>query len=191
MALETEIKFVDADLNRVRETLQVLGAERKGRWFERNLVFDDWKRTLRDKGVLLRLRQDRAAVLTLKQPPGVETEGVKTFVESETIVQDFDAMREILEGLGYAVAFRYEKVREEWTRGDVHICLDELPFGKFVELEGDRELIMALAGELRLSLDTSSTATYHELNRIWRQEHKLPMDESFVFDSPPEITEDI
>lgn len=187
MALETEIKFVDANLDRVRETLQVLGAERKGRWFERNLVFDDTGRTLRDRGVLLRLRRDRAAVLTLKQPPEVEAEGVKTFVESETIVQDFDVMRDILEGLGYIVAFRYEKVREEWVYEGVHICLDNLPFGRFVELEGDREEILDLAEELRLSLDTSSTATYHELNRIHRQENSLPPDESFVFDAPPDV----
>ncbi|MFW5734730.1 MAG: class IV adenylate cyclase [Oceanidesulfovibrio sp.] len=186
MALEMEIKFLDADFDRVRETLQGLGAERKGRWFERNLVFDDAKRTLRQKGVLLRLRQDRAAVLTLKQPPERKTEGVKTYVESETRVEDFESTRDVLEGLGYTVAFRYEKIREEWTRGGVNICLDELPFGRFVELEGNREAILALAEELSLPLDTSSTATYHELNRVRRQENKLPPDESFVFETKPD-----
>lgn len=187
MPLETEIKFKGADFDRVRTILLALSAERKGRWLERNLVFDDVDRSLRDKSVLLRLRQDRNAVLTLKQPPAKESPDVKVFHEHETIVQDFDAMRTILEGLGYAVAFRYEKVREEWVLDGVHICLDELPFGRFVELEGERVAILALAREMGLPLDTSTTATYHALNQSWRKQEGLAADENFVFDSPPDV----
>ncbi|QJT08282.1 class IV adenylate cyclase [Oceanidesulfovibrio marinus] len=187
MALETEIKFKGADFDRVRTILLALSAERKGRWMERNLVFDDADRSLRRKGVLLRLRQDRNSVLTLKQPPAEEQEDVKVFHEHETIVQDFEAMRAILGGLGYTVAFRYEKVREEWAAGEVHVCLDEMPFGQFVELEGERVAILALARELGLSLDTSTTATYHALNQAWREEEGLAPDENFVFESPPDV----
>ncbi|GFM38400.1 class IV adenylate cyclase [Desulfovibrio psychrotolerans] len=190
MAHETELKFIDADFSSLRKCLAGLGAKSLGRHVERNMVFDTPERTLRQAHTLLRLRsqqwKDRqATLLTLKCPPSAPVpQDVKVYDERETAVDDFNAMRSVLEGLGYGVAFLYEKLREEWRLPGVEICLDTMPFGHVVELEGERDAILACARQLGLSMDKASRATYHELNRQWRLAEGLAPDESFCF--PPQ-----
>jgi adenylate cyclase class 2 len=62
------------------------------------------------------------------------------------------------------------------------VCLDRLPFGRFVEIEGEREAIFRTARELGLDLDSATTETYHALNRQAREQDGGKPSESFVFD---------
>lgn len=182
MPAETELKFPAADLVRVRQRLQNHGAEFLCRHFERNLVFDTPERELRQKGVLLRLREADGALLTLKRPPDSEgPAGFKVLEELETGVQDFQAMRQVLEALGYEAAFAYEKLREEWRLEQCLVCLDRLPFGDCVELEAEPQAMEACAPLLGLELEQGSTATYHELHCEYREAAGLAPDENFVF----------
>jgi len=181
MSDETELKFPGADLARVRRRLQSHGARFLWRNFERNLVFDTAGRELRDAGVLLRLRQTDVALLTVKRPPKVPRPGFKVQEEIQTEVQDFESMRSILELLGYGVAFAYEKLREEWRLEGCTVCLDRLPFGDCVELEGEPEAMEGCAPLLGLDLDEGSDATYHQLHREHRMAAGLDEEESFVF----------
>lgn len=107
---------------------------------------------------------------------------MKVCEETETDIADTKAMLAILAGLGYLPALRYEKIREKWSLSGCDVCLDTLPFGSFLEIEGGEADIKACAGKLNLSRDTSSTATYHDLNRLSREAKGLPPDDSFVFD---------
>lgn len=183
MALEIERKYLDVDHADLRRRLEALGAEPLGRWFESNEVYDDPARSLKGAGTLLRLREKQGrAVLTLKRRPDAPSPaGVKVYEEHETEVADAAALRAILAGLGYAPAFAYEKVREKWKLHGCAICLDALPFGDFLEIEGGPDAIEACAAALALAPETSSTATYHELNRLHREGAGLPPQESFTF----------
>jgi len=183
MALEMERKYLDVDHAALRARLKALGAEFLGRWFEANAVYDDSDRSLKAAGTLLRLREKQGRhVLTLKRrPDSASPEGVKVYEEHETEVADGGALRALLAGLGYAPAFAYEKVREKWRLEGCEICLDALPFGDFLEIEGDEAGIEACARALKLPPDKASAATYHELNRRRRESAGLPPEESFVF----------
>ena len=188
MPLEIEVKFLDVDHAALRERLAGLEAHYVGRWFEANIVFDDAQRSLKATGTLLRLREKSGhVVLTLKRAVG-DTATVnakvnaKIYDETEIDVADAASMRAILAGLGYTPALRYEKIREKWTLLGCEVCLDTLPFGDFVEIEGDEEDISACAKALALPRDKASTATYHDLNRQARETSGAPPDESFVFD---------
>lgn len=189
MALEIERKYLDVDHADLRRRLEALGAEPLGRWFESNEVYDDPARRLKAEGTLLRLREKQGrVVLTLKRvPEAPAAAGVKTYEEHETGVADGLALRAILTGLGYVPAFAYEKIREKWRLRGCAICLDTLPYGSFLEIEGPEADIEACAGDLALSPDTASTATYHELNRLHRERNALPPRESFTF--PPQQAE--
>ncbi|MFO7596945.1 MAG: class IV adenylate cyclase [Desulfocurvibacter africanus] len=194
MALETELKFCKPDFERVHENLSRLGADFQFRALERNLVLDDVDSSLRHRGMLLRLRQvDHRFVLTFKRPPtgqaGKSSDApcratvAKVLEEIETSVTDFQAMQCILEALGYRPAFTYEKVREKWLLDNAVICLDRLPFGRFVEIEAEEPEILRLAADLGLDAGCATSENYHELNRCHRQAAGLPPEDSFVFSS--------
>ncbi|MGE4422677.1 MAG: class IV adenylate cyclase [Pseudodesulfovibrio sp.] len=184
MALECELKYLEADLADLADRLRRAGAGTSGRYFEANTVFDRPDRSLKRDGILLRLREKQGrSVLTVKRPPEApEPSALKVFEEIETGVEDGAAMAEALVALGFAPAFRYEKVREKWRYMDCTICLDRLPFGDFVEIEGDEARVLACAAELGLNAACTTKATYHGLNIEYRVSKGLEPDENFVFE---------
>jgi len=182
MGLELEAKFAVPSLDPLRRTLRSMGAEPLGRRFERNAVFDTPAREMLARGELLRLRQTDKAKLTFKRPSGRPAPaGVKAMDEVETVVADFEAMRRVLAGLGYQEALWYEKFREQWRLPHAVVCLDDLPFGCFVEIEGEPEAIAEVAGRLGLDMARAKADTYHTLFRQHLLAHGLPPQDSFTF----------
>lgn len=190
MPLECELKYIDVNLPELSRRLEAAEGECLGRYFESNLVFDGPKRSLKDRGVLLRLREKHGqAVLTVKRPPenGKES-SLKVFEEIETGVDDFASMKIALETIGFSVAFAYEKIREKWKFEGCVICLDSLPFGDYVEIEGTEESVPACANSLGLGDAATSKMTYHALNIEYRRKNGLEPNESFVFDKDRRAT---
>lgn len=182
MARELEAKFAVDCLAPIRAMLNTVGAVVKNCRFERNAVFDTPTRELRAKGELLRLRQTDKVVLTWKQPSSHPAPtGVKVMDEVETQVADFEAMRDILHGLGYVEALWYEKLREQWRLADALVCLDVLPFGEFIEIEGEPEAIAKAADCLGLDMGKAKALTYHDLYQGHLKRLGLPPQDSFIF----------
>lgn len=182
MPIEREIKIVGADFDALRRTLQASGADFQRRVFERNELFDDAAGSLRASGRLLRLRRDGRALLTYKEPAPGEPGGAKVRREVQTLVDDPDAVRGILAGLGLEPALAYEKFRETWRLGHSDICLDWLPFGRFVELEGPADELETLPARLGLDGLEQSGASYHDLNDRARLAAGLPPGGGFAFE---------
>ena len=152
---ETEVKFYVKDLKRVEERIRALGARSiQARVYEVNLRFDLLDGSLRQSGKVLRLRQDDRARLTYKGP-SQRSDGVLSRVEFETALDDFEDGRKILEALGYFPIATYEKYRSTYELGELHIMLDELPYGDFVEIEGPGVPALQKASE-ELGLDFSA-----------------------------------
>src|ERR1700730_5083111 len=135
--LEREIKLRADDLEKLRERLGELEAERVGpAAFEDNVIMDRDGELLAE-GKILRLRNDGVhAHMTFKGPMRMEGK-LKIREEHEIGVESADEARALFERLGYAVVRRYQKVREEWQLGGVTIALDHTPIGDFAEFEGD------------------------------------------------------
>jgi adenylate cyclase, class 2 len=175
--LETEVKFLLNNLPTLRERLLAAGAQlHKARVFERNVRFDTADSTLLSQNSLLRLRQDTAIRLTLKTPPETaeQSQQVKVMQELEVSVSDFDTMSQILTRLGYAPVQVYEKYRETFTLDGIEIVLDELPYGDFIELEGDEAAIRQLADRLGLDWDKRILTNYLALMAQLHAHHNLP-----------------
>lgn len=184
MALETELKYINADHDKIRSVLQINGGKKLTRHYERNMVLDDNGRTLYKRSALLRVRQADKITMTVKRIPTSIKEGAaKVYIEHETEVSSFEETISALEVLGYSPVFKYEKIREEWLFCECHICLDTLPFGNFIEIEGEEDRILFCAEQLGLASKDSCKKTYHELNRDMREAKGLPKDENFVFTS--------
>jgi adenylate cyclase class 2 len=161
---EIEAKFYVRDLEQIRAYLQSLNARLiQARVLEKNIRFDLPDASLRAGGRVLRLRHDTKARLTYKGS-NKNTRGVLSREEIEFVVEDFEKARKFLEALGYQQVFYYEKYRTTYALDKTLIMLDELPYGNFVEIEGEtEETIRVLSERLDLNWDATIERSYSVL----------------------------
>lgn len=172
---EIEAKFYVQNLPQVQAHLIQGGARLiHDRVLETNLRFDLPGAGLRAEGSVLRLRRDSETRLTYKSA-SEEHQGILSRTEIELVVDDFEKAQLLLEALGYHIIFVYEKYRTTFLLDDVHIMLDELPYGAFIEIEGDGlETIRAAADRLDLIWQDAIAASYHTLfNRLCAAKPRL------------------
>lgn len=149
---ETELKLYVTDLQVVEQRLNAAGATLKTpRVYETNVRYDDDDNTLQQARQVLRLRRDQRVRLTFKDESGERNEsGVSSRYEAEVDVSDFDAMQAILERLGFHAFMIYEKYRTTYALEGAEVTLDEMPYGSFVEIEGDEAAIDRVVERLNL-----------------------------------------
>jgi len=172
-ALEIEVKFYLENIESVREQLLQTGAESQGRIFESNICFDDQHDSLFLNQSLLRLRKDRKITLTHKSKPHAGDSEFKVLKELEVEVSDFDMMLGILEALGYHRTLVYEKYRETLTIGQTKLCIDCMPFGDFLEIEGSKADIRRLADLVGMPWDRRIIDNYRSMFDIIKERMAL------------------
>ena len=147
--IEKEAKFYVRDLKKMEHLIKDFGGRVvQPRIFESNLRFDTHERKLSTSHQVLRLRQDTRARLTYKEPADPNSE-VSARLEYEVEIDNLTTARHILEVLGFEVITIYEKYRASYFLDEVEISLDEMPFGKFMEIEGaDTQHIQKMADKL-------------------------------------------
>lgn len=146
---ETEVKIHIPDLSDVEAKLQEFGAEMVvPRVFERNVRYENDAQTLTENGIVVRLREDNRVRLTYKSPKNI-SDGIISREELEVEVSDFAVMDVILGKLGYTPYMIYEKYRTTYEWQNTEIVLDEMPYGNFIEIEGeisDIEVVLSALG---------------------------------------------
>ncbi|MEJ2368324.1 MAG: class IV adenylate cyclase [Acidobacteriota bacterium] len=168
--MEIEVKVPVEDLAVLRTQVEKLAYPRtRERHFEANTLFDYPDRSLSASGCLIRVRETTDGALLTFKGRVVQHDRYKMRPECETNCDTPQAVKTILQNLGLRAFFRYEKYREEYKSEDVSVCLDELPFGSFLELEGTPEGIERVAAALGLDDKTfekrSYAAIYAEMRR--------------------------
>lgn len=176
--LEIELKFFISRLDRLRDRLAACGAVCiAARAFEHNVRYETADDRLRQARCLLRLRKDRQVTLTFKSPPPETDARFKIYRELEVGVDDFDTMDAILRALGFRRRQVYEKWRESWRLNGTTLCLDTMPFGDFLEIEGSPESIVKIVRELGLCWEKRILASYLGLFTRLREKEGLPFDD--------------
>jgi adenylate cyclase class 2 len=170
---EIEAKFAVQSLAAIETRLLALGAQlRVPRQMEFNLRYDTPDGHLSQTGQVLRLRRYDDMRLTYKGP-SKRSEGVLERTEIEIAISDFESGRLLIESLGYTPIFLYEKYRAIWQLQDSQVMLDEMPFGKFIEIESPSPAqVRQLAAQLGLNPHASIPASYQSLFervKIWRR----------------------
>jgi len=179
--LEIEVKFHIRDISTIRDRIITLGAESSGRIFETNICFEDSEKNLFKNRSLLRLRKDSRTRLTFKSLPHTKNQDknadFKILREQEVEVSDFAVMKSILESLGFHKEIVYEKWRETFVLNGVNLCIDEMPFGNFLEIEGEKEDIIEVAAKTGMAWDNRILINYLHMFEIIRQKFKLKFND--------------
>lgn len=163
MAQEIEAKFYVMRPDELRRRLKALEAKlTEPRILEVNIRFDTPQQEFQQSGRVLRLRQDSRVRLTYKDSDKIQS-GAMSRREIEFTVSDFDSAKEFLAALGYQVALTYEKYRTTYQMPGVEIMLDEMPYGNFVEIEGDEAQLRPTADKLRLKWEAAIQDSYSGL----------------------------
>jgi len=171
--LEREIKLRFESLDEARSAIEAAGATPLlGRRLQEDSLLDDETESLRRRGCALRIRcENGKSRITFKGP--IQPSSMKLRDEFETVVGDGALLLRIFEDLGFHVWFRYEKYREEYSREDVTVAIDETPVGVFVEVEGSEQGITSMAEALGRGPDDYVVDSYRSLFLKHRDAHGL------------------
>ena len=142
--VETEVKIAVTEPDAIRDLLGSRGFRQSVfRRFETNTLYDTPDGRLRQKSMLLRIREVGGECIITWKGPG--TAGAhKSRPEVETSAGSAEKLSRIFEEIGFQPTFRYEKFRTEFkTAPDAPgvVTLDETPIGNYLELEGPGEWI--------------------------------------------------
>jgi adenylate cyclase class 2 len=168
-SLEREVKLRFKSAEEARAAVERAGATPlRGRRLQEDCLLDNANEDLRARCCALRVRSEGGkSRLTFKGP--VQPSSMKLREEHETVAGDADVLLRILDELGYAPWFRYQKYREEFTLEDVIVAVDETPVGTFVELEGSESGITKVATLLERTPSDYVLDSYRTLFVAWER----------------------
>jgi predicted adenylyl cyclase CyaB len=167
-SIECELKFRVSGPNahkKLRELLRGRGAHLEGSYREENYRFNGPGASTRDTTLRLRvLDGGPRGFLTAKGPARFEGK-VKIREETEIAVSDAHATMDLLQQLGFQVAWSYPKRRAMWLLDGVAVTLDVLEFGWYVELEGPLSVLPEMSRSLGFDPDKAIRESYSVLAR--------------------------
>jgi adenylate cyclase class 2 len=174
---EIEIKFRFSDIRALTRRLRAAGFRLvTPRTHEMNTLYDLPGLALRMRGELLRLRKYGSQWVLTHKAKGA-TGRHKSRIETETRIDDGVKLDAILQALGFAPTFRYEKFRAEWSDGKGQVVVDETPVGNFGEIEGPARWIDQTAKALEIARSDYITQSYTELFFDWKKRSKSNAEE--------------
>jgi adenylate cyclase class 2 len=164
---EVEVKIRLADSGNIRRQILALGftvlVERS---LEDNWVLDFPDQILRSRRSLFRLREFAGKTILTYKAPSELSHQFKIREELETWIHDGPAFLRIMERLGMKITFRYQKFRTEFRvtgkspYSGILLTFDETPIGDFLEIEGEEDGILGVAGALGFSPADFITSSY-------------------------------
>lgn len=163
--LETEVKLRISSTQELAPRLASLGfREEVPAQAERSVLWDRGTE-LFDQGSALRTRVYADAAWITWKGPKIDDPMLKVRPEIETAVVDIAALEAILRALGYGPVLTMVKTRAIWRGHELVACLDETPFGCYLELEGGREAIASVMVQLGLGGELAEQRSYPTLFR--------------------------
>ena len=167
---EIEVKFLDIDIEDVRDRLTKAGARiDKPMRLMKRVVFDyPDQHLLREQDSWVRVRDEGDVVkLTFKKVIEKEFGGA---TEIEVEVSSYDDTIAIFKNIGMFAFSDQENYRESWLLGDVEIVIDEWPWlNPYIEVEGpSKEAVQEVAGRLGFDWDT---AVFGSISRAYRHQY--------------------
>jgi len=179
--LEHELKFEVKDINKIRDLLIRLDGKRK-RVYEKTIMFDNKEKLMQTTNgrVRVRIRKPGKSEFSYKRP--IYQKGMKTEIEYETEVEDWEALIAILKEMGFEPTTSYERYRTTYNIGGCKVTLDEYPFATFLEIEGESQKIQEVAKTLGFDPAKSIDKPCDTLYTEWRLKQGKPPKAHMLFD---------
>jgi adenylate cyclase class 2 len=141
MQAEIEVKFVDIDIDDVRQRLQKAGAtlEQPMRDMRRALIEEE-QHAAENSFIRIRDEGDKVTIAYKRHPKNFADATIDGAREIETTIGDFDAAVAIFAASGWHYTTYQESRRETWRLDDAEIVIDEWPWIKpYIEIEANSE----------------------------------------------------
>ncbi len=176
---EKEIKLKVNNYESLINSLRKCKAKNLGSAFERTIRFEKNNHGLENEGLFLRVRSGFKNIITLKEK--VENGNVHERKEFETEIGNVEIVREIINKLGFSKEMIMEKYRSKYNLEKTELCIDELPFGLFVEIEGNEKDIFETVKKLGLNEDDKILVTYWDLFEEYKKNTGKDLGENITF----------
>ena len=181
--IEKKYRLMPEQREALSHRLRQVGATLEGREFEVNTLYTGGNLDTRRQVLRVRRVNDEA-ILTYKERSSDSRSSIRQHREDETRVEDAAALGAILEALGYRPTLIYEKSRATWHIQGAEVVLDELPFGLFVEIEGEEKSINEVESLLNLENAEAEMATYPELTEKYGEKRGTLIEARFQMQLP-------
>lgn len=177
--IEVKIELTPEEFDNFTEGLDNFHLERTFGYFKED--FSNIK-----EGIFPRIKyvegEKKEIILTVKRKVKENTE----FFEREEMEvrvkeeENIENLRNILKSLGFSKEIIFEKKRKNIFKNGITISFDELPFGFFVEFEGEPEIIDRYLREFNLLNRPRIARAYLGLWEDYRKAHNVA-EENCVF----------
>lgn len=183
--IEKEIKLRIEDPVVLAIDLKKKGACFIGKAFQRTIRFDDRNASLASRGIALRVRSGLCNVVTVKRKLE-DAGGVSQREEYEAKAEDIEIFRNMFITLGFDCERIMEKYRMDFEFNSTLVSIDEMPFGMFVEIEGEEDKISETVNLLGLYGRERILGSYWDVFEEYKKEHGLAGDniefeKSYIF----------
>lgn len=180
MKPEIEAKFVDVDIDDIRQRLKDAGAElEQPMRLMRRVNIEE--QAHKDAGAWIRVR-DEGDKTTLTWKQGMKkSRTIDRIQELEVVVSSFDDTVKIFELAGWKPKTYQESKRETWKLGEVEILIDEWPWLEpMIEIEAsDEAAVRAVAEQLGFSWND---AEYGNIDDVYMKHYNFVPDFRGVID---------
>ncbi|MDY0359883.1 MAG: class IV adenylate cyclase [Desulforegulaceae bacterium] len=176
--IEIEVKFYIENYEKILHKV-IEYADKSGKnSLEKNILFDTENKYLKKQNKILRLRSYLGkTILTFKKHLPHSSNEFKELEETEVFASSFEELNYILKNSGYSNTQVYEKMRQIFLKNNLEICLDRLPFGDFIELEGTKSDIKLAAQALDLDWNKKILPSYRSIFEKIKLKHKLEFND--------------
>lgn len=167
MKTEYEAKFLNIDIDTIRQRLRAHGATlEKPMRLMRRVTIDTPELKKKDAFVRVRDEGDRVTI-TYKQFDALSVDGAK---EYEIVVNNFNEAVALLSAAGLPHGSFQESKRETWLLDDAEIVIDEWPWlAPYIEIESESENhVKTIASQLGF---TWSEAVFGDVMAAYRRQY--------------------
>ncbi len=174
--IEVKLKISKEEVGPLKNLLSKAGANYLGEFEQTDILLDylEKDKTFATFDQSLRLRIEKSkdktkTIFTFKGTPEIDKSGKKTRDEFNAEVDNHKTLLTILNSIGFTEDMRIVKNRQKYQIDNVKVVIDQLKFGSFVELEGEKVDIDRTTKKLKLEKLPVITTPYFQLQLDWEK----------------------